>query len=347
MLKENSAKIKVAVVILNWNGINYLKKFLPSVVQYSENEHVNIYVADNNSTDNSVNFVKTNYPQIKIIQLLENFGFAGGYNKALKQINAEYFILLNSDVEVTENWIMPIINKMDLDNSISAAMAKIKSFAEKNKFEYAGAAGGFIDKFGYPFCRGRILNTIEEDNGQYDDEKEVFWASGAAMFVKAEVFNILGGFDDDFFAHMEEIDLCWRMKNNGYKIMYYFDSQVFHVGGGALPNNSPHKLYLNYRNNLLMLFKNLPKEKLFTIIFIRLILDGISALIYLLKFQFPNFYAVFKAHMFFYKLMPKFKKKRNENNISKDDEINNQIYTKSIVYQYIINKKTSFEKLRF
>ena len=315
------------------------------IYKYSTNKDVEIYIADNNSTDDSVKFIENNFPQIKNIQLDENYGFAEGYNRALKQINAEYYILLNSDVEVTENWIMPIINKMNLDNSISAAMPKIKSYHNKIKFEYAGAAGGFIDKYGYPFCRGRILDTIEEDTGQYDNEKEIFWASGACMFIKAEIYNKLGGLDTDFFAHMEEIDLCWRMKNNDYKIMYYSDSEVFHVGGGALPNNSPYKLYLNYRNNLLMLYKNLPKRKLYTTLFIRMVLDGISALIYLLKFKFANFNAVFKAHISFYKLLSVFRQKKKE--IDNYNNVNNEIYNKSIVYQYLIKKQKIFSKLKF
>ena len=338
-------KIKIAVVILNWNGKDYLQKFLPSVVKYSTNKDVEIYVADNNSSDDSVEFIKNNYPQIKNIQLDNNYGFAGGYNKALKQINAEYFILLNSDVEVTENWIMPIINKMDLDSSISAAMPKIKSYHNKEKFEYAGAAGGFVDKYGYPFCRGRILDTVEEDTGQYDDEKEIFWASGACMFVKADIYNKLGGLDADFFAHMEEIDLCWRMKSRNYKIMYYPYSEVFHVGGGALPKTSPQKLYLNYRNNLLMLYKNLHRSKLYTTLFFRMVLDGISALIYLFKFQFANFKSVFNAHISFYKLLSKFRKKRKHIHKAENLNIKLNVYKKSIVYQNLIKNKKFYTEL--
>ncbi|MCF6242878.1 MAG: glycosyltransferase family 2 protein [Bacteroidales bacterium] len=294
-------QIKVAVVILNWNGEKYLKQFIPALIKNSNSDEVVLYVADNASSDDSVQYLRDNYPQIKLILLDENYGFAGGYNKALQQINAEYYILLNSDVEVTSNWIFPIIEKLDQDKSIAAAMPKIKSFNKKTYFEYAGAAGGFIDKYGYPFCRGRILDTIEKDAGQYDDEREIFWASGACMFVRSSVFHEHDGFDADFFAHMEEIDLCWRMKNSGYKIMYYSDVEVYHVGGGALPNNSPFKLYLNFRNNLFMLYKNLPKGKLFQTLFLRMILDGASALVYLLQFSFSSFSAVFRAHIAFYK----------------------------------------------
>ena len=338
-------KMKIAVVILNWNGVNYLEKFLPSVVKYSANEDVEIYVADNNSTDNSVSFIKSNYPQINIIQLDKNYGFAGGYNQALHQINAEYFVLLNSDVEVTENWIMPIINKMDLDNSIAAAMPKIKSYHDKDKFEYAGAAGGFIDKYGYPFCRGRILDAIEEDTGQYNDEKEIFWASGACMFVKADVYNKLDGLDADFFAHMEEIDLCWRMKNQGYKIMYYPDCEVFHVGGGALPNNNPQKLYLNYRNNLFLLYKNLPSEKRHRIVIFRMILDGASASIYLLNLSFLFFYAVLKAHVHFYLAIKTLKNKRKK--LVHINDYHKEVFDKSIVKMFFIKKNKKFSSLNF
>ena len=338
---------KVAIVILNWNGKKYLEQFLPKLIDYSQYTEVQLYVADNGSTDKSINFVQKAYPQIKTIILDKNYGFAGGYNKALKQISAEYYILLNSDVEVSSNWIFPIIKKMDADPKVAAAMPKIKSWHNKLLFEYAGAAGGFIDKFAYPFCRGRILDTIEEDKGQYNDEHEIFWASGACLFIRSEVFHAQKGFDDDFFAHMEEIDLCWRIKNSGLKIMYYPEVQVFHIGGGALPNNNPFKLYLNYRNNLFMLYKNLPAKKLYPIIFSRMILDGLSAGIYLLSFSFSSFSAVFKAHISFYKSLKKLKQKR-KNNLNRIKNIEHKEQFKySILYKYFIKKQKTFNKLNF
>lgn len=342
---QTKKNIKIAVVILNWNGKNYLEKFLPILIRHSKSEFVEIYVADNGSTDNSVNLLQSSFPEIKIILIDRNYGFAGGYNKALDQIDAEYYIILNSDVEVTENWIFPIINKMDEDHSVAAAMPKIKSYHNKDYFEYAGAAGGFIDKFGYPFCRGRILDKIEQDLGQYNNESEIFWASGACLFIRSEVFHYHKGFDDVFFAHMEEIDLCWRIKNTGKKIMYYPESEIYHVGGGALPNKSPQKLYLNYRNNLLMLFKNLSRSKLIQILFIRMVLDGFSAFIYLIKFQFPDFLAVLKAHRSFYKLISKYRKKRKKILI-KSNFTHKEIYKGSIVYDYFIKKVYSFNDVK-
>jgi GT2 family glycosyltransferase len=253
--------MKTAVVILNWNGRNFLETFLPSVLEYSA-RCADVIVADNASTDDSVAFLQEHYPQIRIIEHPKNGGFSKGYNDALKQIDAEYYILLNSDVEVTPNWITPVIEMMDADPSIAACQPKLRSFEDRSQFEYAGAAGGFIDAYGYPFCRGRIFDVLEEDRGQYDDACEVFWATGACLFVRADLYHALGGLDEDFFAHMEEIDFCWRLKNNGHKVMYCPDSTVYHVGGGALPKSSPRKTYLNFRNNLALLVKNLPSKRL-------------------------------------------------------------------------------------
>ena len=252
---------KIAVVILNWNGREFLDRFLPGVVRHSSSHDVKIIVADNGSSDDSVEFIRNKFKNVEIIELDKNYGFAGGYNKAFEKINSEYYILLNSDVEVSGNWIEPIIKKMDDDQDVAAAMPKILSYQNRSKFEYAGAAGGFIDKWGYPFCRGRILNNIEPDNNQYNNSIEIFWASGACLFIKSKIFHDTGGFDDDFFAHMEEIDLCWRIKNLGYKIYCYPCSQVYHVGGGTLPNETPAKLFFNFRNSLYLLLKNLPDKK--------------------------------------------------------------------------------------
>ena len=338
-------KTKIAIVILNWNGEKFLKKFLPSVMKYSQSSDNEIFVADNGSADNSVKYLKENFPNVKLFLFDKNYGFTEGYNKALKQIEAEYFILLNSDVEVTHNWIEPIISMMDLDKNIAAAMPKIISYEKQCSFEYAGAAGGYIDKFGYPFCRGRIIDTIEEDAGQYDSIENIFWASGAAMFVRSELYKEAGGLDNDFFAHMEEIDLCWRLKNMGYRITINPKSVVYHVGGGTLPNNSPHKIYLNYRNNLFLLLKNLPKQKIIPIIFSRLVLDGLSGIVYLANFKFKFFFAVFKAHFNFYINVGKMLKKRKKLNAKTNNH--KEIYNKSIVFSYFFKKKNTFDKLEF
>lgn len=339
--------INIAIVILNWNGINFLTKFLPSLIKYSSLEGVKIFIADNGSEDNSIPFIKNNYPQINIIQFDRNYGFAEGYNKALYQIEAKYFVILNSDVEVTENWISPIIELMETDKNIAACMPKIKSYDNNKFFEYAGAAGGFIDKFGYPFCRGRILSNIEEDNGQYDDTKEIFWATGACMFVRSNLYKRAGGFDGFFFAHMEEIDLCWRLKNMGYKIMYSPKSTIYHIGGGTLPNNNPHKLFLNYRNNLILLYKNLPTNKLFIILFLRLLLDIFSSIIYLLNFQIKYSFSVIKAHFSFFLSLTKYREKRLELLKFEKKFEHNEILNHSIVFDFFFKKIKKFSQLKF
>jgi len=304
-------KMKTAVVILNWNGKHWLEKFLPNVI--SESSDATVIVADNNSSDDSIKFLKENYPNIRIIQNDGNFGYAKGYNLSLKQIDAEYFVLLNSDIEVTKDWISPIIALMDSDKTISACQPKLLDYNNKNKFEYAGASGGYIDKFGYPFCRGRIFDDLEEDKGQYNKATEVFWATGACLFVRASHFWEVGGLDEDFFAHQEEIDLCWRLKNKGYKIMVEPKSVVYHVGGGTLQVGSPLKTHLNFRNNLYMMFKNLPLSSLFIIIPIRLVLDGIAAITFLAnKKGVSHLFAVMKAHFAFYFEIPKLITKRRK-----------------------------------
>ena len=306
-------KMKTVVVILNWNGKHWLEKFLPNVI--SNSSDATVIVADNNSTDNSVSFLHEKFPEIQIIQNDGNYGYAKGYNLALKQIDAEYFVLLNSDIEVTKDWISPIISLMDSDKTISACQPKILDYNNKNKFEYAGGSGGYIDKFGYPFCRGRIFNELEEDKGQYNDATEVFWATGACLFVRSSQFLEIGGLDEDFFAHQEEIDLCWRLKNKGYRIMVESKSEVYHVGGGTLNVGSPFKTHLNFRNNLYMLFKNLPLSSLFTIIPIRLVLDGIAAITLLNKEKgISHLFAVMKAHFSFYFEIPKLITKRRKIN---------------------------------
>ena len=302
-------KIKIAIVILNWNGKDWLEKFLPKVVLYSN--EAEIFIIDNHSKDNSIDFLEEFYPEISIIKNKGNYGYAKGYNLGLAQIKSEYFILLNSDIEVTQNWISPIISLMDLDKKISACQPKILDYNIKNKFEYAGASGGYIDKFGYPFCRGRIFDSLEEDKGQYNDVKEVFWATGACLFIRSSHFWKVEGLDNDFFAHQEEIDLCWRLKNKGYKIMVEPKSIVYHVGGGTLQVGSPLKTHLNFRNNLCMMFKNLPLSYLFFIIPIRLMLDGIAAITFLSKKHgIKHLFSIFKSHISFYFSVPRLISKR-------------------------------------
>lgn len=301
---------KLAVVILNWNGKNWLEKFLPSVVRFSEDS--DIYVIDNLSTDNSLAFLQTQFPSVKIVKNSKNFGFAGGYNEGLKEIKNEYYCLLNSDVEVTENWTVPVMELFEKDLSIAAIQPKILSFDHKNRFEFAGAGGGLIDNLGYPYCRGRVFDDLEEDHGQYDDETEIFWASGCSFFVRSKDFREQNGFDERFFAHQEEIDLCWRFINSGKNIFYTGKSKVYHVGGGTLNKQSAQKTYLNIRNNLSMMVKNLPFPKLIWLIFFRLCLDGIAGIYFGLKNGFPHLWAVVRAHFGFYAQLPRTWKLRQQ-----------------------------------
>lgn len=332
--------MKIAVVILNWNGKKFLEEFLPNIIEYSS-PYAEVIVADNASSDDSVEFMKTHFPNIRVIINSENGGFSKGYNDALKQIDADYYCLLNSDIEVTPNWIEPVIKLMETDERIAVCQPKLRSFHEPEKFEYAGAAGGFIDKYGYPFCRGRLFTDMETDHGQYDDVREVFWATGACMFVKANLYHKYGGLDEDFFAHMEEIDFCWRMKNAGYKIMYCPDSVVFHVGGGTLPKKSSRKTYLNFRNNIMLLYKNLPKRRLLPVFFVRLILDIIAAIRFLFDSGFSDFWAVFKAHLHFYKSL--------SYNIKKRERIPHRkvsmMYKKNLVVSYYFKKIKHFSDI--
>jgi len=330
----------VAVVILNWNGRNYLEKFLPILIQHSQGQ-AEIIVADNSSKDDSITFLQDHFPSIRIIQNPENGGFARGYNLALKQVEADYYILLNSDIEVTENWIQPVIDLMETDLLIAACQPKIRSYMEPKKFEYAGAAGGFIDKYGYPFCRGRIFLRIEEDHGQYDDAREIFWATGACLFVKAKIYHQMGGLDEDFFAHMEEIDFCWRLQNHGYKIMYCPISTVFHIGGGTLPKISWRKTYLNFRNNFFLLYKNLPADRLYKVFAVRLFLDGIAAFKFLFQAGFKDFWAVTRAHFSFYRSFRRTKLKRKE---TLQGSMKN-IYGRNIVIDYYLMGRRKFFQL--
>ncbi len=330
--------MKVAVVILNWNGRSLLEKFLPSIVKFSA--EATVYVADNASTDDSVLFVSNNFPSVKIIRNEVNGGYAKGYNDALKNLAEEIFVLLNSDVEVTENWLQPIVSEFNKDNSIVAAQPKILDFKNRDYFEYAGAAGGFLDKYGYPYCRGRIFNTLEKDKGQYNDIKQIFWASGACMFVKAAAFWEAGGLDEDYFAHQEEIDLCWRLQTNGGKIIYVGASSVYHVGGATLESLNPKKTFYNFRNSLLNLLKNVKGFKAFWAIFVRMLLDSLAAFQFLLSGKPKHFVAIINAHLSFYLLAPKFLQKRKKYASSKK-----YFAKKSIVYQYFILKNKLYTSL--
>lgn len=311
MQTPNQARIlpRTAIVILNWNGREFLRKFLPSVLLHSAGS-AEIIVADNASTDSSVEMLQQDFPSVKIISNLTNGGFAKGYNDALAQVVADYYVLLNSDIEVSEGWLQPLIDLMEQNPDAAACQPKLRAYHQPESFEYAGAAGGFIDHYGYPFCRGRVFQEIETDHGQYDDVCEIFWATGACMVVRADLFHRYGGLDADFFAHMEEIDFCWRMKNQGYRILYCPDSTVYHVGGGTLPKKSSQKTYLNFRNNLSLLYKNLPKGKLLPVFAVRFPLDGVAAIKFLFDGGFADFWAVARAHFHFYKHIKVLRNKR-------------------------------------
>ncbi len=304
---------QLAIAILSWNGKNWLEKFLPNIIENSS-EAV-IYVIDNGSTDDTSAFLKNNFPEVKIITNTTNEGFAGGYNKGLKQIKADIYCLLNSDIEVSENWTKPILKLFNSNTEIAAIQPKVLDYNNKDYFEFAGAAGGFIDNLGYPYCRGRVFDTIEKDRGQYDDEIEIFWASGCALFIRSKDFWEQNGFDERFFAHQEEIDLCWRLKNSGRKIFYTSKSTVYHVGGGTLSKQNPQKTYLNFRNNLSMMQKNMPFPNLIWLLFARLCLDGIAGIYFGFKNGFAHLWAVARAHFGFYAQFPENIKRRSKNQI--------------------------------
>jgi len=330
--------LKIAVVILNWNGELLLESYLPSVMRHSEN--ADIYVADNASTDGSVAFIKKHYPSIKIIQNSVNGGFAKGYNDALKHVKADIFCLLNSDVEVSENWLRPFQKLFAEYKDIAIAQPKILDLMRPDYFEYAGAAGGFLDQLGYPLCRGRIFQELEKDEGQYDDSREIFWATGACMFIRSAVFEELNGFDEDYFAHQEEVDLCWRAKNKGHKVYYVGSAHIFHLGGSTLSNMNPKKTYLNFRNSLFSITKNLPRRKAFTIILLRLLLDGVAAVRFVFQFKFRHLTAIFRAHLSFYRQFKKMYRKREKANF-----ILNYYVAKSIVWSHFVNQITKFNDL--
>ena len=332
----------IAVVILNWNGKKMLERFLPSVTAHTTG-NAEVVIADNGSTDDSIAFLEKEYPQLRIIRMDKNYGFAEGYNRALAQIEADYYVLLNDDVEVTEGWIDPIIAQMERNPDTAICQPKLLMYDQRDTFEYAGGAGGFIDKYGYPFCRGRLFTTLEKDHGQYDDPCEIFWASGAAMFVKAKVWKELGGLDGEFFAHMEEIDFCWRAKNAGYRVEYCPKSTIYHVGGGTLPKSNPRKTFLNFRNNMALLYKNLPQKRLAWVMVLRVLLDYVAAFKFLLERKPQEFKAVVDAHKAFYKWMPRLKVKRYR---QQSQQKVTCIYQGLLLVRYYLLRKTKFSQLK-
>ncbi|MBS1977445.1 MAG: glycosyltransferase family 2 protein [Bacteroidetes bacterium] len=333
---------EVAVVILNFNGIDLLRKFLPSVIRNSTEAH--IVVVDNGSTDGSASMMAIDFPSVQLIRIEKNLGFCGGYNLALKQIGATYYLLLNSDVEVTPGWITPLVNTMKGNPKAGAVQPKILAWKNKTHFEYAGAAGGMIDSLGYPFCRGRLFHSLEEDQGQYNDLARVFWASGACIMVRSEVFHAIGGLDEEFFAHMEEIDLCWRMQRNGHEVYYQGASTVYHVGGGTLSAANPRKTYLNFRNGLSLLYKNLPTFQVWTRLPVRILLDWIAAFKFSLTGQLKDGLAVFRAHRdFFLNWKRERIKRKAEGRLGYHRP--ETFYSGSIVWQYFVLGKRKYSEL--
>jgi GT2 family glycosyltransferase len=332
---------KTSVVILNWNGAQFLKRFLPGILKHTNPQLAKIIVADNGSTDNSLEILHHNFPQVEILTFTQNYGFAEGYNQAISKINSKYILLLNSDIEVSPNWIEPLVDCMDHNDKIAACVPKLRSIDQPENFEYAGAAGGYLDRYGYAFCRGRIFDNLETDNGQYNDARPVFWGTGAALLVRREFFIEAGGLDGRFFAHMEEIDLCWRFWRLGYGVWVVPDSVVYHLGGGTLPQGNPRKTYLNYRNSLLMLLKNLSYTELLWILPFRMILDGVSAIKSLADRNVKDFIAIFKAHMSLYCMISSTWKLRKKKNTQKPLPKGIQ-YNGCIVFGYFVRGKKTF-----
>jgi GT2 family glycosyltransferase len=354
ILYDSSSKT-TAIILLNYNGLAHLENYLPDLVQYTPKAGTQIWIVDNNSTDLSIDWIQETYPEIFTMELKENYGYAGGYNRALEKIDADYFVILNNDVRVTKNWLPPLIQRLESHPDIASVQPKIKSERSPDKFEYAGAAGGEIDKWGYPFCRGRIFDTIEVDEGQYEEPEPIFWSSGAAMIIKSDLFLRAGGFDPSFFAHQEEIDLSWRLLRAGYRVFYEPKSEVFHLGGGTLSYNAPHKVYLNFRNNLTTLIKNEPSAKCFWLLPLRFFLDTIAALKFLFDKNTQAAKSVFRAYGFIIVNMSHILAKRklsaarvrkirsSKNNKSR---VGYSRFNKSIVFQYFIRNKKTFRQLQ-
>lgn len=331
---------RTAVVILNYNGEKLLRQFLPSVLQHSR--AATVIVADNGSTDGSIPLLERDFPQVGLIRLDRNYGFCGGYNRALKQVDADYYVLLNSDIEVTAQWLEPMINLLDNNPAIAAVQPKVLSYHQKDTFEYAGAAGGFMDALGYPFCRGRIFSTVEKDNGQYNDQREIFWATGACLMIRSEAYHTFGGLDEDFFAHMEEIDLCWKLHRTARKVYYCGQSTVYHVGAGTLGYESPRKTYLNFRNGLSLIYKHLDTGELLYKLPLRVMLDWVAALTFLLKGQTGNFAAVFRAHLHFLQRSGSNGRKRKTIRSAYPSYSRSTLYPGSILFAYYIQARKIF-----
>lgn len=332
----------VSIIILNWNGKQYLEEFLPALERHTTHPGAELVVADNGSADGSLEFLRKEHPGIRVVELDKNYGFSGGYNRAAAQIDSTYMLLLNSDIEVTEGWLEPILELMESDHKVGACTPKILDYKRKTHFEYAGAAGGFVDRFGYPFCRGRIFDHLEADVGQYDRPADLFWGTGACLMVRTDLFLESGGLDERFFAHMEEIDLCWRFQRMGYRIRYVPGSTVYHVGGATLRRGDPVKTFLNFRNNLLLLYKNLPVRGRFTTLFMRMMLDGLSALRFLFQGAFKDFRAVFRAHLAFYGTKSSYKGIKNQNKSLENNVLASGIYPGSIVIDFFLKNKKTF-----
>ena len=334
---------RTAIVILNYNGVHLLEKFLPTVVAYSYGAEV--IIADNASTDNSLSWVRQVYPSMRIIALDQNYGFCGGYNRALREVDADYYLLLNSDIEVTEGWLPPLINILDTRADVSAVQPKILSYHRRNEFEHAGAGGGFIDKLGYPYCRGRIFDTVETDRGQYNDDHFVFWSSGACMLIRARSFHQFGGFDEDYFAHMEEIDLCWKLHRDNQRVMYCGRSVIYHIGAGTLSYGSPRKIFLNFRNGLFVLYKHLSFAQLFTRLPLRVVLDVVAALRFIVSGQWSNGAAIVRAHGEFFLNMGRETRKRRAIQSAYPRYTGEGMKVRSIVYEYFIRRRMTFDQL--
>jgi len=337
--------MSTAIVILNWNGEKYLQQFLPILIENTAIPDVEIIVADNASTDSSLAILKNEFPTIRTIALDENYGFAGGYNKALEQVDTDYYVLLNSDVEVTQGWLQPLVVYLNDHEEVAACQPKIRAYNQRTHFEHAGAAGGFIDRFGFPFCRGRVIGFAEEDKGQYDSIIDIFWATGACLMVRSKIYWKVGGLDDDFFAHMEEIDLCWRFKSRGYRVVCVPESTVYHIGGGTLDMENPHKTYLNFRNNLLLLYKNLPTKLLKKTMFWRFLFDYAAAFQLFATGKPANAKSIFKARKDFKRMQPDFEEKRKENILYSTNDSQSDILQKSIVFGYYLKGKKTYNSL--
>lgn len=343
---ENESKRKmVAIVILNWNGKELMERFLPSVITHSPESIAEVVVADNGSTDGSIEMLQAKFPQVRLIKFEQNYGFAGGYNRALEKIEAKYTVLLNSDVEVTPGWLDKPLELLESDDTVAGLQPKILAERKRTQFEYAGAAGGFMDKYGYPFCRGRLLHIVEEDKGQYDTQTDLLWATGACLFIRTDLYKEVGGLDEGFFAHQEEIDLCWRIRARGYRLVCCPKSVVYHVGGATLQAESPRKTFLNFRNNLLMLYKNLPEQELNHVLRVRRVLDYVAATKFLLCGHPQNARAVYQARGEFHRLVPEYRKKREENmKLSKQEKIP-ELMDRSLIKLFYLKGIHTFDRI--